>query len=219
VIAVTAKSDRAWFLAEAKKIAAALSETLAPLCEVVVHDLTNPKHAIVYIGNNLSGRSTGDPATELGVARIADSKFPDVIANYANAFPDGRPAKSTSIGLRDKSGKFVAAICLNLDLSYLRGVSNYLDTLARTKANDLGIKEHLTGKRAETLEAKVRGFAATRNRDPRSLTSDEKRKLIQQLADAGDLEIRGAADCIGALIGLSRSNVYYYLKDVETGSA
>jgi len=209
------KSDRAWLLSEARKIAQGLAETLAPLCEVVVHDLSNLDHTIIYIGNNLSGRAVGDPATELGLARIANPQFPDVVASYTNTFPDGRPAKSTSIGLRDKSGRFAAAICLNLDLSYLQGISGYIDALARTKPNELDIQEHLAGKRAGNLDAKIRGFAAMRNRDPRALTSNEKRQLIRQLAADGDLEIRGAADRIGAMVGLSRSNVYYYLKDAE----
>ncbi|HEX5258614.1 MAG TPA: PAS domain-containing protein [Sphingomicrobium sp.] len=205
-------SEKDWLLSEARKIASALAETLSPLCEVVVHDLSDPAHTIVYIANNLSGRSVGDSATELGLARMADPAFPDVIANYANTFPDGRPAKSTSIGLKDRSGKFIAAICLNLDLSYLRGISSYVDALARTRSNETGIEEHLSGARSGALEAKVLDFAAARNRDPRALSSDDKRALIRKLAADGDLEIRGAADRIGALVGLSRSNVYYYLK-------
>src|SRR5579883_574064 len=84
-------TDQEWLLQEACKIAQGLAETLAPLCEVVVHDLTNPEHAIVQIENNLSGRAVGDGATELGLARMADPNFPDIIANYANAFSDGRP--------------------------------------------------------------------------------------------------------------------------------
>ncbi len=67
----------------------------------------------------------GDSATELGLARIVDPEFPEVIANYANRFADGRPAKSTSIGLKDKSGKYIAAICMNIDVSYLQSVSAY----------------------------------------------------------------------------------------------
>src|SRR6202043_839882 len=97
-------SDRAWLMREAAKITAALGETFAPLCEVVLHDLTDPEHAIMQIENNLSGRSVGDSATEMGLARMADPTFPDVVANYSNSFADGRPVKSTSIGLRDKSG-------------------------------------------------------------------------------------------------------------------
>jgi len=184
---LTSESERAWLLSEARKIASALAETLSPLCEVVVHDLSDPAHTIVYIANNLSGRKVGDSATELGLARMADPTFPDVIANYANSLSDGRPAKSTSIGLKDTSGKFIAAICLNLDLSYLRGISSYIDALARTEPNPTGLQEHLYGKRSAALETKILDFAASRNRDPRALTSEDKRALVRKLADDGDL--------------------------------
>jgi DNA-binding transcriptional ArsR family regulator len=40
----------------------------------------------------------------------------------------------------------------------------------------------------------------------------EKGEILQQLAAAGELERRGAAEKIAAIIGLSRSNIYYYLK-------
>lgn len=210
---ITTSSDHEWLLGEAKKIGTALAETFAPLCEVVVHDLTNAEHAITYIGNNLSGRAVGDPVTELGLARVVDRNFPDIVANYANTFADGRPVKSTSIGLKDKSGRYVAAICLNLDLSYLHGIGSYLEALVRTKTSS-DVKETLASTPRQALDAKIFDFAAKRNRDPRALTSDERRLLIRHLAEEGDLEIRGAVERIGAVVGLSRSNVYYYLRDV-----
>jgi predicted transcriptional regulator YheO len=204
-------SDRAWLMREASRITAALGETFAPLCEVVLHDLTVPEHSIVQIENNLSGRSVGDAATEIGLARIADADFPDVVANYANKFSDGRPVKCTSIGLKDKSGKYVAAICLNMDISYLHSVSAYLQELIRIKSEHAPLEENLGG-RPKDVVAKILAFAAARNREPRALTSREKGEILAQLAAAGELERRGAAEKIAAILGLSRSNIYYYLK-------
>ena len=86
-------------------IAKGLSDTFSPFCEVVVHDLKNPEHAILSIHNNLSGRKAGQPATELGLARIASADFPNIVANYSNQFADGRPVKSTSLGIKDEQGK------------------------------------------------------------------------------------------------------------------
>ena len=100
-------------LAQLQQVADGLGKTLAPFCEVVLHDLTEPDHAILAIHNNLSGRSVGEPATELGLARAADPGFDQVIANYPNTFPDGRLAKSTSVGIKDSDGRYVAALCLN----------------------------------------------------------------------------------------------------------
>ncbi len=168
----------------------------------------------MQIENNLSGRSIGDSATELGLARIVDPSFPEVLANYANQFADGRPVKSTSIGLKDKSGKYMAAICLNLDISYLKSVSAYLDELTRIKTPERPVDEHLS-RRAADVTDQILAFAARRNRDPRSLTSDEKSEILRQLVDEGALERRGAAEAIAKVLGVSRSNIYYYIKKLQ----
>ena len=207
-------SDKQWLMREASKITAALGEMFSPICEVVLHDLTDPEHAIVQIENNLSGRSVGDSATELGLARIVDPNFPEVLSNYANSFSDGRPVKSTSIGLKDKSGRYMAAICLNLDISYLKSVSAYLDELTRITSAAAPLDEHLT-RRSVDVSAKILAFSAKRNRDPRALTSDEKSEILRQLVDEGALERRGAAENIASVLGVSRSNIYYYIKKIQ----
>ncbi|MCW0038375.1 PAS domain-containing protein, partial [Acinetobacter baumannii] len=71
-------------LEQVAKIADGLGQTLAPFCEVVVHDLLDPSHAVLAIHNNLSGRDVGQGATELGLARIQDPGYEQVIANYPN---------------------------------------------------------------------------------------------------------------------------------------
>jgi len=209
-----ALSDEQWLMREASKITSALGEMFSPICEVVLHDLMNPEHAIIQIENNLSGRSIGDSATELGLARIVDSNFPEVLSNYANSFSDGRPVKSTSIGLKNKSGKYIAAICLNLDISYLKSVSAHLDQLTRIKSDTAPVGEHLT-RRPTDVSAKILAFAAGRNRDPRALTSDEKSEILRELVDEGALERRGAAETIATVLGVSRSNIYYYIKKIQ----
>jgi predicted transcriptional regulator YheO len=204
-------SDKQWLMREASRITSALGETFAPLCEVVLHDLTDPEHAIIQIENNLSGRAVGDAATELGLARIVDPDFPEVLANYSNSFADGRPVKSTSIGLKDKSGKYMAAICINIDISYLKSMSAYLGELTRIKSTGTSIDENLT-RRNTDVSARILTFSAARNRDPRALSSQDKSELLRQLVEEGALERRGAAEMIAAMIGISRSNIYYYIK-------
>lgn len=206
-------SEHELLLREAAKITEALGKTLAPMCEVVLHDLTTPEHAIVQIENNLSGRTVGGPATELGLARIADPNFPDVLVNYANAFSDGREVKSTSIGLKDSKGTFVAALCLNIDVSYFRSIASYLNEFTQTQSAAPGIRETFTASTLLSIEDEVRAFSAGRNKDPRALTSVERREIILQLSKKGHLERRGAADEVARLIGSSRSTIYYYLNN------
>ncbi len=77
----TKTAEQQYVLDQLQEIARGLGETFAPFCEIVVHDLTQPEHAILAIHNNLSGRETGDPMTELGAQRSANREFPQVVAN------------------------------------------------------------------------------------------------------------------------------------------
>lgn len=202
-----ATREQALLLAELKHVAAGLAETFAPFCEVVVHDLRDPGHAIYAINNNLSGRAVGDPATELGLARIADPDYPQVIANYANQFADGRQAKSTSIGIKDSSGQYVAALCLNVDLTLFRSLQTTLGQFVSVDQTGPA-KESLNPASAEAIRAHIDAFAARIASTPRTLKAEERRTLMRELKDAGCLEIRRAMEIVAAHLGVSRATVY-----------
>ncbi|NVK32960.1 MAG: PAS domain-containing protein, partial [Rhodobacteraceae bacterium] len=160
-------------------IAKGLAETLSPFCEVVVHDLTHPENAIMAIYNNLSERKVGEPATELGLARIQDRDFPQVIANYANAFRDGRRAKSTSIGIRGARGDYVAALCLNVDLTLFNNLQSAIHEFTRVDMQE-PLMESLSPANVEALHGAIDQFAARRSKTPRSLKADERKALVKE---------------------------------------
>ncbi|MFJ3833693.1 transcriptional regulator [Streptomyces sp. NPDC090046] len=200
-------------LREAERIAVAVGRMFPGLCEVVLHDLRRPRSAIRVIENNLSGRQVGDSATELGLRRIADPSYPSVIQNYSNQFPDGRPAKSTSIGIKNADGRYVAALCLNLDVSTLSPLTL---TLANLVATDIEHRdealETLRDRTGRELRAVIDSFAAERSSTPRSLNRDQKRELVQQLHREGFFETRSSAQHIADQLGISRATVYNYTK-------
>ena len=198
-------------LREARKIVDALGQTFAPLVEVVLHDLTRPEHAVVAIANNLSGREVGDAATELGLARITNPDFPEVIQNYANRFPDGRPAKSTSIGLKNSAGEFVAAICLNMDVSMLGAMTAGLGQLIRTDTPAPAVNESLAPRRVDEVRTVLERYAAARNTTPMGLNLDQRRDAMRELAASGLLDLRRALSEVAQTLGVARSTVYTYL--------
>ncbi|MCQ2994116.1 helix-turn-helix transcriptional regulator [Pseudomonas syringae] len=196
-------------LEQLKHVAQGLGETFGPFCEVVVHDLQSPDHAIYAIHNNLSGRSVGDPATELGLARIADPAYPQVIANYANRFPDGRQAKSTSIGIRNVDGQYVAALCMNVDLTLFQGVQTAMAQFTRV---DCAVDESLEVDSAHSIRKRIDEFAGRSASTPRSLKADERRILLRELKASGALEVRKSMDVVAQHLGVSRAAAYSYLK-------
>ena len=190
-----------------KQIAEGLGETFAPFCEVVVHDLVHAEHAIVAIHNNLSGRVEGEPATELGLARIADDRYPQVIANYANQFADGRPVKSTSIGIKDSSGRYVAALCLNIDLTLFGALQNVLGRFVSTDAA-AGVEESLEPLGADAIRQRIDQFAARLGTIPRALKTEDRRMLMRELKQSGSMEVRRAMEIVALHLGVSRATVY-----------
>lgn len=193
-------------LDQVKQIAAGLGETLAPFTEVVVHDLRSPKHAILAIHNNLSGRNVGDPATELGLARIADSSYPQVLANYANQFADGRRAKSTSIGIKDADGQYFAALCLNVDVTLFRGLASLLDQFSQSSHET--VKETLDPSSADSIRERIDRFAAGLATTAQALRAEQRKALMQTLREEGYLALRKSMETVAQHLGVSRATVY-----------
>ncbi len=198
-------------LREAETIATAIGRMFPGLCEVVLHDLRDPDHTIRVIENNLSGREIGDPATEIGVARIQDPDYPNVIQNYPNTFPDGRPAKSTSIGIKNSEGAYIAALCLNLDVSLFATVARSLHNLVRTDDQEQPLTENLRARTVDELRALVEEFAAARGQTPRSLTAKDRKELLRSLKENGYLDVKHSVPVLTTILGVSRATVYNYV--------
>lgn len=197
-------------ISQLEQIAEGLSKTFSPFCEVVLHDLRDPQHAILAIHNNLSGRQPGDPATELGLARIADPEYPQVIANYQNQFADGRQVKSTSIGIKDARGQYVAALCMNVDLSLFRGLQGMLEQFGSVSGDTP--RESLDPSGADAIRARIDQFAARLATTPRALKTADRRALMRELKDAGCMDVRRAMETVASHLGVSRAAVYTYAK-------
>lgn len=194
-------------LNQLKQVAEGLAQTFAPFTEVVVHDLLDPEHAVLAIHNNLSGREVGQPATELGLARIMDPAYEQIIANYPNQLSDGRQVKSTSIGIKDSNGDYIAALCMNVDLTLFRGFQNMLSGFMAIEGTTPA-KESLDPASTDLIRARIDEFAARMASTPRSLKPEERRSLLKELKAAGLLEVRRAMDTIAVHLGVSRATVY-----------
>lgn len=204
-------TEQRLLLDQLEQVALGLAATFAPFCEVVVHDLLDPDHAVLAIHNQLSGRQTGAPATALGLARILDPDYPQVVANYANQFSDGRQAKSTSIGIKDSSGKYIAALCLNVDLTIFSGFQAAMAQFATVDARSTP-QESLEPAGADLIRARIDEFAARIATTPRALKAQDRQALLKELRGSGLLEVRRAMEVIAAHLGVSRASVYSYAK-------
>jgi len=202
-------TEKELFLRECTKVVNALGQTLAPLVEVVLNDLTQPDNAIIAIENNLSGRKIGDPVTELGLARISNPDYPEVLLNYSNSLPDGRPVKSTSIGLKNDQGEYIAAICLNVDVSMLTSTAGILNQFVQTSQSN--VQESLSSPSLAAIETKIKKFAIGYNTTPHALSPVQRRELVKLLSEEGLMDLRHAHAMVADILGVARSTIYTYL--------
>ncbi|OPF73191.1 hypothetical protein VT50_0228890 [Streptomyces antioxidans] len=188
------------------QIAKALGQ-MFPLCEVVVHDLTTPARAVLAIHNPQSGRTVGDATSTLGWARSADPSLPEVVSKYPSAFPDGRAAVSTSIGIRGESGEYIAALCLNLDTSLLAPLRTLMDQMLSFE-DSAPLLDSLAPHSPGTLEERAEELALQTGRQPTALDPQDRRRVVQTLSREGFLDQKRAVPRIAAVLGVARATVY-----------
>jgi len=196
---------------EAAKITVALGKMFAPFCEVLLHDLRNPKFSILVIENPLSGRKVGDSATSLGLARVTQKDFPDVVQNYPNATVDGKLVKSTSIGIRGKSGRFIASICLNLDRTYFSEFAAMMEKFVSVEGH-APVREQLRTLSIEEIHRVINQFSKMRNTEPARLNVEARRELIGLLEQKGLLGLKNAVPIVASALSVTRPSVYNYLR-------
>ena len=202
-------------------IAEMLGEMFAPFVEVIVHDYQKPEASVVFIANgHITGRAIGSALTDLGIKRLAGEVIPDRLVGYSNTAPDGRPLKSSSLAFRDSNGEYLAALCLNVDVSFFDQIRNVLDVFLKgTESKLVGKSENFN---AITPSAEIRKAIDNWNFEnanyDKQLSADDKRKLVFYLLKNGHFNKRGAVSIVADELSISRPTVYRYLEEANNGT-
>jgi len=102
--------------------------------EILLHNLTNPAKALYHIKNNVTGRNIEAPATnlvlDLKTRRLQNQDKLNYELNIG-----ARKFKCTTIPINRKNYGLVGAICINLDVNYLKE-----EVQMRTESLDAFIK-------------------------------------------------------------------------------
>src|ERR1700730_5232879 len=103
--------------------AEAIQRLLYPYAEVVIHDIKRNRIAAIF--HPFSKRRPGDSSmlTPEEIARLEDCIGPYEKINW-----DGSKLKSVSSVIRDESGQAIGLLCINLDISQLIKINDYITT-------------------------------------------------------------------------------------------
>jgi len=195
-------------------MAVAVHKLFSPFCEVVIHDFTDFEHSIIHLEGNISNRAVGGAATDLLLTRAKSNDTDEDFYNYLTSLPNGRLMKSSTIFLRDETGRAYGAFCVNFDISAFAGFRGILgDFVATEDRND--VSEMLSDDIQTTIQAIIAETVYQMGDEGPIMTRDNKVDLIARLYDKGIFQVKKAVPILADQLGLSRATVYNYLREAR----
>ena len=199
---------------ELKQIAKGIAATFGSNCEVVIHDVgaKHPEHSIVAIENgHVTGRKVGDGASHVVMEQVrrADAQ-PEDHLSYLTKTPDGKILKSSTMYIRGKSGKVVAILGINYDISSLLMVEGAVHELTATQDTAQTEPEKITNVN-DLLDELIEQSVALVGRPAVLMNKEDKMRAIGFLSQNGAFLITKSGDKVAKYFGISKYTLYSYI--------
>lgn len=194
-------------------IAKGIAYHFGPNCEVLVHNLSKPsyRHTVAIIENgHVTGRKVGDDASEV-VLEILRSKSASEHYNYILHTTNGHIVKSSTVPIKDSSGKIIAVFCVNYDISDLVAANSVFSDFiaANPEEEEIGtISPNIN----DMLDDLIREAHRMIGKPVSRMTKDDKVRAINYLDDKGALLIKKSSERIADFFGISKYTLYNYIK-------
>lgn len=188
-------------------------------CEIVIHDLSgdNLEHTVVHIENgHISGRRLGDGPSHAVLELLRDhAPAPEDHLAYLTRTADGKVLKSSTIYIKDETGRPEALFAVNYDISSLLMVEGALRDLTTPRELTDKEPERITHSVSELLDELIKQSVAIVGKPVALMEREDKMKAIRFLNDSGALLITKSGDKISKYFGISKYTLYSYLEKEE----
>ena len=183
-----------------------------------MHDLTGDNAAdssIIYIENGeVTGRKVGDGASAVVLEELirAEENHEDRIG-YFTKTSDGKVLKSTTVYIRDDSGRVAAIFSINHDITALSvAASAITEMTAPATASE---PEKITPHVGELLDELLWKSTELIGKPVHLMNKEDKQRAIRYLNSKGALLITKSGDKIAKYFGISKFTLYSYIDTKE----
>ena len=202
-----------------KRLAHALALQFGSGCEVVVHDLesADPSHSIVAIENgHVTGRKLGDGPSHvvLEALHAGSEKIEDRLA-YLTKTADGKILKSSTVFIRDETGRAVGIFALNYDITLLRAMGDTIAEVVGTEPSAPREPEPIVRSVADLLDDLIEQSVELVGTPVALMTKEEKVRAIRYLNDTGAFLITKSGPKVCKFFGISKYTLYSYLDEAR----
>ncbi|RLL46692.1 transcriptional regulator [Oceanobacillus piezotolerans] len=187
-------------------------------CEIVIHDLTNPRSSVMYtINNHVTGRKVGQSFDHLvkTVLRSKDFKE-DYLSGYTYVTEDKRTIRSSTTLIRDLEQKVIGAFCINFNVEALQQMKQFMDAFLSTPVAVEDTREQ-SNSDMDNVEGIVDGLIQQiiQNSVHLGMKRHERIELIRFMEEKGIFLMKGAVEKVAEQLGISKVTVYSYLDEVK----
>ncbi|GAA4655709.1 helix-turn-helix transcriptional regulator [Arthrobacter cryoconiti] len=201
----------------------AMAAAAGPGCEVVLHDLSAPKpdlgHTIAAIENgHVTGREIGGPSSSLGAAVLHNQSADHNAFGYRGLTSDGRQLRCSSVYFRNLSGRIIAALCVNVDVSAIHQARNLLDSLMPQDSPDSSEQpnEYFGQDLVGVMDVMIAEAIREVGKPVDQMSRDDRISVLGKLGQQGVLQMRKGVERIASRLDISRVTAYSYLEEARS---
>lgn len=202
-------------------VADMIAETFGSTCEVVIHDLSQPKNSVVYVANNsVTGRAPGQSFEHLIKQVLLNKNFNhDRVSNYVYETETNKKIKSSSALIRNENNDVVGMICINIDLSVLYQGYNFIsELLPNMNDNATTINQKSTEEFEEVIsivDKLIDNIIGNENMSVLKFKKKDNLEIIEFMDKKGVFLVKGALDKVAERMDVSRVTIYNYLDEIR----
>lgn len=192
-------------------------------CEVVIHDLESkdPERSIVAIENGqVTGRKLGDGPSHVVLQAIQGGRthqLDDRLA-YLTKTADGRILRSSTIFIKDATGRAIGLIGINYDITVLTAAANTLSDLAgNAGTGQFADPEPIVPNVADLLDDLIEQSVKLVGKPAALMSKEDRVRAIRFLNDTGAFLITKSGPKVCKYFGISKYTLYSYLGEAKDG--
>lgn len=200
------------------KIIEGLGKEFGPKCEFVIHDYSKGFNSTVIgiVNGQVTGRAVGSSGTEIGLKLIQGTQTEDGKYNYITRTQDGRYLRSTTIYLKDENEHVIGSLCVNLDITSLLGMKNFIEGMIDIDDKDRD-KENITVYKnvEDMLVSMINDSIRFIGVPVSAMSREQKISGIGYLKKRGAFLIKNSVNTVAKYYNVSKFTIYNYLNENE----
>lgn len=197
-------------------VADMLVQTYGPTCEVILHDLSDPQHSVVYVANGtVTDRTVGQSFDQLVKQVILSSSLKDnFVANYYFTAGNGKRIRSSTLLIRGENDGLEGALCINIDMEpvyrQMELLNLYLpESPSKAEQPAQEPEQHV----AQMVTALIDNIIGSSVID--SMSREERVEKVRFMDAKGIFLMKGSVEQVAQKLGINKVTVYSYLDEIR----